>query len=93
LGIDVYKKNIFIAPAIKIYVCFKLLEKTHHQKDHAINCQAKWTCKLTDTYSRTSAVATTEADIRLAGSTEYSARTFLIPLICHHIGSQIKWLP
>jgi len=92
LGIDVYKKKI-IAPAIKIYVCFKLLEKTHHQKDHAINCQAKWTCKLTDTCSRTSAVATTEADIRLAGSTEYSARTFLIPLICHHIGSQIKWLP
>lgn len=48
---------------------------------------------LTDIYSRTSAVATTEADIRLAGSTEYSARTFLIPFICYYSGDQTKWLP
>jgi hypothetical protein len=48
---------------------------------------------LTDMYSRTSADATTEADIRLAGSTEYSARTFLIPRICYYRDNQTKWPP
>lgn len=37
---------------------------------------------LTEMYPTTSALPTTEADIRFTGSTEYSARTFLIALVC-----------
>lgn len=36
---------------------------------------------LTEIYSRTSMLATTDADIRFEGSTEYSARAFRIALV------------
>ena len=40
------------------------------------------TTKVTEMYPTTSALPTTEADIRFTGSTEYSARTFRIALVC-----------
>jgi len=38
--------------------------------------------RLTDIYSRTSELATIEAEIRFAGSTEYSARALRMALVC-----------
>lgn len=43
---------------------------------------------LTEMYSKMSGPATIYADIRFAGSTEYSARAFLIDLVCKHINKQ-----
>lgn len=48
----------------------------------------KGTSDFTDIYWSTSELATMDADIRFAGSTEYSALTFLIARVCVYVSKQ-----
>jgi hypothetical protein len=51
-----------------------------HTNAHLKDRLRKWSA-LTDMYWMTSSLATIDADIRLAGSTEYSARALRIALV------------
>lgn len=62
------------------FSCFFCSTAFHPYTAYVFQSSTKWTV-LTDTYPMTSSFATIDADIRFAGSTEYSARAFRMDLV------------